>query len=232
MEKFELYGVEFERMGAREAAGRIKRFLRAREHSCVFTPNFQMVRAAARSSHIREMLGSADLLLPDGVGITLLCRASGGERVPRITGIDTAHFVLRYAARRSLSVYLLGAQDGVAALAAKRLAREIPDLKICGVHHGYFDKAPYSRQNLELLQKIRRAKPDIVFVCFGFPAQEEWILQNRSRLPSVRLFMGLGGVLDVWSGRVRRAPVCFRVLGLEWLWRCVREPRRFARLFK
>jgi N-acetylglucosaminyldiphosphoundecaprenol N-acetyl-beta-D-mannosaminyltransferase len=103
-----------------------------------------------------------------------------------------------------------------------------PTLQICGVHHGYFDKS--GAENAEVIKKIRTAAPDILFVCFGFPAQEKWITDNLSSLPSVKLALGLGGSLDVWSGNIRRAPLLVQKAGLEWLWRTVLEPKR-ARIF-
>ena len=111
MEKFELCGVDFDRMDARKAAARIKKMLRRRGGYCIFTPNFQMLRAAKNDVGARELLRKADMLLPDGVGIGLLCRIHGGRRVQRITGIDMAYFVLGYAAKHGLSVFLLGARE-------------------------------------------------------------------------------------------------------------------------
>lgn len=230
MEGFSVFGVTFERLDTRRAAKKLMRIIDSESGARVFTPNLHMLRAASRDKEIAQLLSRADILLPDGIGVSLACRLRGICGVSRITGIDTAFFVMRYAAAKGASVFLLGANEGIADLASKRLGRKIPNLKICGTHHGYFDKAPDSAKNRAVLAKIRRASPDILFVCFGFPEQERWILQSSASLPSVKLFMGLGGSFDVWSGKVRRAPFVLRALDLEWLWRCVLEPRRFKRL--
>ena len=149
-----------------------------------------------------------------------------------MTGIDTAYFLLRYAEIKGFSVFFLGGKDGVAKKAAKCLMHKMPLLKICGTHHGYFDKSAESAENQAVIRALCKAKPDILFVCMGFPAQERWITENIDRLPSVSVAMGIGGSLDVWAGDVRRAPMVFRVLDLEWLWRCMTQPERFAKLLK
>ncbi len=230
MDSFSLYGVKFSPIGARRVAHEMVGSINSGRRISVFTPNLQIIRSASREPQLRELLNSADILLPDGAGISLLCRINGLARVPRMTGIDTAHFLMRYAGMHGLSVFLLGAEKGVARLAAERLTAEISGLRVCGTHHGYFDKLQSSPENNAVLKKIRQASPDILFVCFGFPIQERWILDNLTELPSVKLCMGLGGSLDVWSGKVRRAPLALRMLDLEWLWRCASQPERFAKL--
>ena len=72
----------------------------------------------------------------------------------------------------------------------------------------------------------------VLFVCLGAPAQEKWIVENRDRMPSVRVFLGLGGSLDVYAGTVKRAPKLFIRLGLEWFYRLLKEPRRIGRMMR
>ena len=118
----------------------------------------------------------------------------------------------------------------VAEAAAEALRAKYPSLCLCGTHHGYFDKTQGSSENQAVRSLLREAKPEILFVCFGAPAQERWISENTEEIPSLRLCMGLGGALDVWSGGVRRAPKFIQKCGFEWLWRALSEPKRFKRL--
>ena len=83
-------------------------------------------------------------------------------------------------------------------------------------------------ENEKILKELNAVSPDVLFVCFGFPMQEKWIDENSSRIPSLRLCMGLGGALDVFSGSVKRAPRAFRNLGLEWLWRTLGDKKRYG----
>jgi N-acetylglucosaminyldiphosphoundecaprenol N-acetyl-beta-D-mannosaminyltransferase len=173
--------------------------------------------------------GAADgfMNIPDGIGVRIAARLRDA-RIESMSGIDLGESLLSIAARSGLRVFFLGAKRGIAKKAAENMRVRHPTLQICGTQHGYFDKS--GEKNAAVLEKIRSASPDILFVCFGFPAQERWITDNLASLPSVKLAMGLGGSLDVWSGNLRRAPLLIQKAGLEWLWRTVLEPKR-ARIF-
>ena len=133
---------------------------------------------------------------------------------------------LSLAAELSCPVYFLGGKEGVAKEAAAHWQKRLPALSVAGTHHGYFDRD--GRENEEVLTDIQRSGARVLLVCLGFPAQERWIVQSQEALPDVRMFLGLGGSLDVWAGKVRRAPALFRTLHSEWLWRMLAEPRRFT----
>ena len=135
---------------------------------------------------------------------------------------------MREASKRGDRVFLLGGKDGVAPLAASHLQEKYPSLRICGSYWGYFEKD--GEENRRVLGMIRACRPDILLVCFGFPMQELWIRENLPMLPSVRVAVGLGGSLDVWAGKVRRAPTVLQAHGLEWAWRMAAEPRRMKQL--
>jgi N-acetylglucosaminyldiphosphoundecaprenol N-acetyl-beta-D-mannosaminyltransferase len=145
-----------------------------------------------------------------------------------VAGISFGEALLAEAARRGDRVFLLGGKDGVAPRAAEKLQKKYPGLIICAAYWGYFEKS--GEENRRVLDMIRACRPDILFVCFGFPVQEYWIRQNLPHLPSVRVAAGLGGSLDVWAGDVRRAPVFVQKWGLEWAWRMAAEPERLTQL--
>ena len=232
MSHYKLYGINFKKTSGENAVELIKEALFHRKKMIVFTPNLQIIGECVKDKRLVNLLNTADLLLPDGIGISILGKKRGIYGIKRITGIDTAYSLLNFAAEEGLRVFLLGGKAGVARLAADNLKKQFPTLLVCGTHHGYFDKRNNAVENQAVLQKIQRARPDILFVCFGFPEQEKWISQNHSLVPTVSLFMGLGGSLDVWAGTVRRAPSFFRRIHLEWLWRCTCQPRRFIPLMR
>ncbi len=221
-------GVRIEDLDATEIKSRIKGFLSVRGGARVYTPNSLILYKASKDERLVKLLNSADLLLPDGIGICVVSLLRREKVKGRITGIDTAEWVLKYAQKHGLSVYLLGGEVGVAERAAARLKKAIPRLAIAGTHHGYLCERQH--ENAEVIEEIQRTHADIVFVCMGFPRQEEWINKYSRDLPDVRLFMGLGGSLDVWSGKLKRAPLPFRMLGFEWFWRALCEPKRVAEL--
>ncbi len=226
-----LFGIPLFPLGRDQARGTLAAFLRESKGSGrkVYTPNATILWQSRKDLSLSSLLRRADLLLPDGAGVILASRLCGTPLPRRITGIDTAEWLLRYGAKRGYSFFFLGGKRGVAERAAKRWQTRLPALRIVGTHHGYFDKN--GKENDRVLREIQAAKPDILFVCLGFPQQERWIDRHAASLPSVRLLMGLGGSLDVWSGEVKRAPVPMQRLGLEWLYRTVREPKRWKRIY-
>lgn len=187
----------------------------------VFTPNAEITLYAARHPAFARILRSADLLLPDGVGVTAAARLAG-DRLIRTAGIDFAEELLATAPEEGYRVFLLGGRPGVAVRAGRALAARYPRIRTVGAQDGYY--APGMER--AVAEAVRAARPDLLFVCLGSPRQEEWIA--RYRIPCLAL--GLGGALDVFAGEVRRAPEGMRRAGLEWLFRAANEPRRIPRL--
>lgn len=196
----------------------------------VVTPNALIAEECRRDKKLLSLIGSADLRVADGAGILLAARLLGNPLPERIAGIDLAEALFDAASKSGMRVFLLGGKPGVAAVARERLCRQFRGLNICGTHHGYFNKS--GKENDAVIEKIKRASPDLLFVCFGFPTQEKWIAENLYRLRGVGVCIGLGGSLDVWSGRVARAPRPLIDAHLEWLWRMLGDRKRLRNLPK
>lgn len=211
----------------KEIIATIKKRLATAERTVIFTPNPQILLRASKDKDFAKILNGADLNIPDGVGVVLASKLLGGKINSRIAGIDLASSLLRIAENGGYRVFLLGGKKGVAKKAARSLKKRFPRLKICGTHHGYFQKSSPAAEK-KLLKKINGTRPDIIFVCLGSPHQEKWIFENSKKISSLRLSIGLGGSLDVWSGKIKRAPEFMQKSGLEWLFRLVREPRRIS----
>lgn len=225
-EKIDLFGLNIDNLSKKGAMSRVVRALDGGGQTVVFTPNLQMLDAARKRKKVREMLNRADLLLPDGSSLLLISKMLGKGLSATVPGIEFGEALLTLAARRGLRVFLLGGEQGTAPLAAKMLKCKIDDLCICGTHHGYIKS---DGEKDALIKKINESRADILLVCMGFPRQERFILQNKEALSAVKVFAALGGSLDVWSGKITRAPKLFRRAHTEWLWRIAREPSRMPR---
>lgn len=222
-----ILGINVTKKSADEVKKLLSAMLEKKNNIKLFTPNSEILYRASRQSELARMLNQGDLLIPDGIGVVLASRLLRQPIPTRITGIDMGEFILSVAAERGLSVYLLGGEDGVAEKAADKLKKRLPALNICGTHHGYFEKTGTEAE--KVVAHISTARPDILFVCLGFPHQERFIVDNAQALSFLRLSAGLGGSLDVWSGKVGRAPSLMRKAGLEWLFRTLADPIRFRR---
>ena len=215
-------------LGYSEAVSVCIKRMEKHKKTAVFTPNSEMLYHAIKSEKQMKLLLSADILFPDGVGIYTSMKALGFSPKEKTVGIELGEKLLCEAARHGYRVFLLGAKNGVAEKAAMKLRSKHKGLNICGCHHGYFEK--HGKENDAVIERINRSEADIVFVCFGFPAQESWIKENLPRLSSAKLCIGLGGSIDVWSENIKRAPAPIVKMGLEWLWRTAKDPKRIKRL--
>ena len=210
--------------GKRQELKKILERMRSGKVTKVFTPNTQMLLKAQKSKAIAKTLNSAQIKIPDGIGVSIASKILKSSPIERIAGIDLGEDILKISEKHGYSIFLLGGKPGRAERARQNLLKKYPSLKICGCHHGYFDKQGIENQKVK--EKINKSSPDVLFFCFGFPTQEEWINKNLSDLNSVKIAMGLGGSIDVWSGDIERAPRAVQKIGFEWLWRAVKEPRR------
>ena len=183
--------------------------------------NAHCVNSAARDAVYKRALAAADFVLPDGSGISLAARMTGRRLTENLNGTDLCRPLCREAARRGLSVYLLGARPGVAEAAARNMVQAVPGLRIAGTRDGYFR----DEDSEAVIDAINASGADIVLVAMGVPLQDVWLYRHRRRIQA-RLAMGVGALLDFQAGEVSRAPAPLRRAGLEWTWRLAMEPRR------
>lgn len=191
----------------------------------VVTPNPEFILSAKKDAAFRDVLNQADLALPDGIGVVYAAKILGRPLKGRTPGVDFAQGLMERLVQTGGSLYLLGAKPGVAEKAAENLCAAHPGLRICGVHDGYF------KEEEPVIEDIRTAKADVVFVCLGAPKQELWMAEKGS-LTGAKLAVGLGGCLDVFAGNVQRAPEAWQKAGMEWFYRLIKEPSRIGRMAK
>lgn len=232
----EILGVKIDNITRKEAIARVEQMLKNGGQHIITTPNPEMLVDARKDQEFREALNRADLALPDGFGLMLAAHFLSTPLKERICGSDFVWDIFALAAENGYSVYFLGGKEGVAQAAAEGLRIKDKGLRIVGVDSGpqlIFKDSPLTQRTvLKNIQRIKDACPDIILVAFGHNKQEKWIARHLGELPSVKIAMGVGGVFDFISGRVRRAPRFMRKIGLEWLWRLGREPRRISRIWR
>lgn len=225
MKKTDVMGVAFDDMTMDEAVERALALAREGKGAYAVTPNPELVMMAQKDPAYRETLEGAALTLPDGIGIIYAAKLLKRPLTGRVPGIDFAGALMEKLAAEGLKLYLLGAKPGVAEQAAANLKEKYPGLTVCGTHDGYF------QEDGPVVEDIRAKGADVVFVCLGAPKQEQWMERNGSQT-GAGLLVGLGGSLDVFAGTVQRAPERMQKMGLEWLYRLVKQPSRIGRMAK
>lgn len=178
------------------------------------------------NTELANQLARADVVLPDGIGIRIAARLLGVAMRHNVNGTDLLPVLCGEAVSREIPLVLVGAAEGVAERCSAQLRDTFPGLSIPIVSDGYVDE----RASVELAQRIAALGRCVVLVGMGTPIQERWTFQYLGDIPGVTA-LTVGGLFDFFSGDRRRAPVAWRELGIEWLYRMLQEPRRLAKRY-
>ncbi len=223
--KTDIMGLQFDNITMEEALDAAKALLQGEHAARVVTPNAEIAYEALHDENMRTLLNSAELMLPDGAGVVLASKILKTPLKQKVAGVDFADGLLGVLETTGQSLYLLGSKPGIGELAAQKMMQKHPRLRIAGIADGYFqDEAP-------VIDKINASGADVLFVCLGAPKQEQFMARHQKAL-HVKLMAGLGGTLDSFAGTVKRAPKWMIRLNLEWLYRLIKEPKRFKRMLR
>lgn len=232
MDKLSIMGVRIDNKNMDEVMDTVKKKIAGSHRYIIYTPNTEIIMMCQEDREFLELMNSSDINIPDGIG---LIYASGIKKHPlkeKVAGYDLSVNLLKLADEQGLKLFAVGGKPGVAEAAMKNVHEKYPGINIAGTQHGYFKGAHLGKgghqEELEVLENINRAAPDILFVGFGAKKQEQWIEYNKDKI-NAKIIIGNGGTLDGLAGNVKRAPEIFIKLGLEWLYRLIKEPKRIKR---
>ena len=225
-----LLGATFDAVTGDEAVADVMAAVRAGRSRWVITANLDHLRRHHADRAVRDLLGQADSIVADGTPIVWASRIARCPLPERVAGSDLVWSLAAALEAESRSLYLLGADPGVAAKAAATLQERHPDLDIVGLHSPPrgFELQPEERR--EITARLLATRPDVVYVALGFPKQDHLIQELRLLLPSTT-FIGVGISLSFIAGEVVRAPAWMHTLGLEWTHRMVQDPARLVRRY-
>jgi N-acetylglucosaminyldiphosphoundecaprenol N-acetyl-beta-D-mannosaminyltransferase len=212
-----------------QALDRIDRHVQARTPSFFITANLNYAMLTDGDDRLKRLNEQAAFVLADGMPLVWWSRLGPRPLPERVAGSDLIYGICERAAKKGHRVYLLGAGPGVAEEAAANLVRRYPELVIVGIECPPFRRLTDEEQEMQF-ERIRAARPDILFVAFGQPKGEYWIAENLERL-GVPVSVQVGATLDFVAGRVKRSPKWMQKTGLEWIYRMAQEPRRLARRY-
>lgn len=253
-ERIKILGVPFDNLTKKEVLETISKWLNENKKLHISTPNPEFLLEAQKNPKFHEILNKTHINIPDGIGIlwaaTHLHKTSKNKNKlikilkglaglgalifyqkyckkiikERVSGADLMLDICAKSLERGHKIFLLGAKQGIAEKTAEKLKEYFPALNIAGFYAG-------SPDGKEITEKIDDSGADILFVAFGAPKQDIWIHENLPKLENIKLAMGVGGAFDFISGKIARAPSFLRSLGLEWLFRLIKEPKRIRRIF-
>ncbi len=222
VQSLEILGVKVHRLTMHEALTRLDALLDENKFHQVVTLGVEMIMHAQQDSEYRELVNRADLVVPDSAGVVWASRRSGYPLAERVPGVELIPQLATLPSGRKPRLFLLGAAPGVAEAAAAALEQRF-GIQVAGTMHGYF------QDDQEAIAAVKASGADILLAALGFPRQEKWMQRHGAEL-GVRAGIGVGGSLDVFAGKVQRAPGWMCSLGLEWFYRLLRQPSRFTRM--
>lgn len=209
-----IFNIRIDDLNLTEVMAKISQFLIGSKQCQIVLPYSEFIVRAQKDKEFRQILNEADLSLCESRGLYLMIRAAGYGLRDNIYGLDLVEGIVT----QFNSVFLVGGRSQTVAQLKNKFGG-----KVLAIENGYQDLN-------ELVGKINKVKPKILLVGLGSPKQEKWIKQNLSKMPSVKVAIGVGGAFDFLSGQIKRAPKLWRSFGLEWLWRLFRQPRRLGRI--
>lgn len=193
--------------------------------SIIIAINPEKIMKVRKEEKLKKIINSSTYKIPDGIGIIYASKLKKGKIKQRITGIDCMEMLCQLSNYKGYKVFLYGAKKEILEKTICNLRKKYLNLQIVGYIDGY------EKDNNKIIKEINRVKPNILFVALGSPKQEIWINENKEKL-GVNIFQGVGGSFDVISGNIKRAPHWMQKVGLEWLYRLIKEPKRIGRQFQ
>lgn len=215
------WGIDITNTTMTEALDWIDTRIEQKQKSLMFFVNPACLNIASINQSYRIVLQYADRILADGIGLKIGSRLLNQAVKDNVNGTDLFPRLCQRSAEKDHSLFLLGGLPGIAEKAAKAMQERYPGLIIAGTQDGFFN----AEMEPDIISSINNSGATILLVGFGAPKQELWLAQYQDQLMPY-ICMGVGGLFDYYSGRISRAPVWLREIGMEWVWRIIQEPVR------
>ncbi len=234
-ESIEAFGVKISPVSMEEALDKIEEFIASGATHHVLTSDANAILTSRHDPEYADIMRCAALTTPDGFGVIWGARLLNLPIYERVTGVDMVTGICERAAKKGYRLYILGSEEGVAALAARNLMARYPGLQVVGTHHGFWRRdgkeagLSTDEADAKMADEIGLQRIDVLFVAMGIPMQEKFIAAQLGRLKTP-VALGVGGSFDVYAGKFNRAPQTVQRLGLEWLYRVWIDPSRWKRM--
>ncbi|MBH0230717.1 WecB/TagA/CpsF family glycosyltransferase [Halobacillus yeomjeoni] len=224
MKHVKIMGIPFTHITHRTLVQKLEEHIRLGEKSFIITANPEIVMHANADYEYMRSIHKANYITADGIGIIRASQLMKEPLPERVTGYDVMIDMLEIAEKEQYKIFLLGAHPDVLNRVEANIQKYYPNVEIVGKHDGYFDW-----NHNDVAEQVKEANPDLTFVALGAPKQEKWIAQNIDQFEK-GVFLCVGGSFDVIGGVVKRAPAYWRNNDIEWLYRLLKQPKRWRRM--
>ena len=225
MHKENILGINVSVTTYEELKNNVEKDIKNNNKSFIVAINPEKILKARKDQNLKELLNKATYQIPDGIGVIYASKLKKGKIKSRITGIDSMEMLCSLSNEKKYKIFMYGAKKETVEKAKTELIKKYPNINIVGTIDGY------EKDNKKITDIINKSKADIIFVALGSPKQELWITENMDKL-CPKIYQGVGGSFDVFSGNVKRAPKWMQKSGLEWFYRLIKEPKRIFRQIK
>lgn len=225
MKKENILGIDVCKTTYKGLMDSISKDIEKNNKSFIVAINPEKILKSRKDEELKKLLNSATYQIADGIGVIYASKLKKGSIKERITGVDTMEKICELAAHKGYKIFMYGAKEEVVQQAKSNLEAKFKGIQIVGTINGY------EKDNDKIIKIINKVKPNIIFVAMGSPKQELWIRDNMNKIDA-NIFQGVGGSFDVFSGTVKRAPLIMRKMGMEWLHRLIKDPKRIGRQLK
>ena len=227
-----ILGIKLDGNNIADTVDQIQDYLGSSHQYHIATVNPEFIVDAFTNEEFRKVLNSCSLNIVDGFGLKLVGLFKG-YNFKRCTGVDLVNHLAKSDFINNEKIFLLGGKEGIGYAASRKLKQINPNINIVGYMSGFVDiKNPSLYEYNEILGAINQSEPTLLLVAYNAPYAQMFIDEYLTKMPSVKVAIGIGGTFDFIVGTVKRAPKLFRAVGLEWLWRLFLQPARLKRIYK
>lgn len=225
MKKENILGINVSVTTYEELKNNVIKDIENNKKSFIVAINPEKILKARKDNDLKSLLNKATYQIPDGIGVIYASKLKRGNIKSRITGIDSMEMLCSLSNEKKYKIFMYGAKKETVEKAKDALEQKYKGINIVGIMDGY------EKDEKKIINAINKSKADIIFVALGSPKQELWITKNMNKL-CPKIYQGVGGSFDVFSGNVKRAPKWMQKSGLEWLYRLIKDPKRIFRQVK
>jgi len=222
--RVQILGAPIDCVDMQQALDVVDQMITGNKAQTVIAVNPEKVIKSQSDPELLQFLNQSGLLIPDGIGVVMAVRLLIGENISRVPGAELMPAICEQSLTKGYKLFLLGASSEVNNKAVKALEEKYQGINIVGNRDGYFDESDMP----EIIKEINESAANVLFVALGSPRQELWMEKYLAQT-NIKVCQGVGGTFDVLAGNVRRAPLLFRMLNLEWFYRLVSQPSRIFR---